>query len=29
MMNYMIYEVDFPGGQMKDCAANVISDNML
>ena len=29
MLNYMIYEKEFPSVQMKDYAANVITENML
>ena len=29
MMKSMIYEVDFPDGQVKDYAVNVIAENML
>jgi hypothetical protein len=29
MLNTMIYEVEFPDGQMKEYAANIIAENML
>jgi hypothetical protein len=28
-LNMMIYEVEFPDGQLKEYAANVIAENML
>ena len=29
LLNSMIYEIEFPDGQIKEYAANVLSDNLL
>jgi hypothetical protein len=29
MLNSMVYEVEFPDGQIKDYAANVIAENII
>jgi hypothetical protein len=29
MLNWIVYEVEFPDGQVKEYAANVIAENML
>ena len=29
ILNSMVYEVEFPDGQVKECAANIITENVL